>query len=257
MCVLLYVQKPFPFVSCPAALCAGFGIWACSIIVNRSAVHSRFSALFVCLHPSCVWRGSRPSLSLSDITEGASRSRYACVRQVITASVKGFADCFSSPHGRHSRKTIPQGKAHSPVPICHRAAAREKPVAPVGAQEGKTHYHKELIKSQPDWHGRGLVAGAKSPGFTSEGNAICLCAYLKGSCGQKLKFQAIFHSPFCPYRLWWHFLVSLTVLEFYSWRQEAFLLCVEIRQQFYLSIYVCTVTFQTFYPSSALCLLRR
>lgn len=87
------------------------GIWACSIIVNRSAVHSRFSALFVCLHPSCVWRGSWPSLSLSDITEGASHSRYARVHQVITASVKGFADCFSSPHGRHSRKTIPPGES--------------------------------------------------------------------------------------------------------------------------------------------------
>lgn len=51
--------------------------------------------------------------------------------------------------------------------------------------------------------------------------------------------------------------MSLTVLEFYSWRQEAFLLCGEIRQQFCLSIYVCTVTFQTFYPSSALVASRR
>lgn len=41
----------------------------------------------------------------------------ACVSQVITASVKSFADCFSSPHGHHTRKPIPQGNTNSPGPI--------------------------------------------------------------------------------------------------------------------------------------------
>lgn len=102
------------------------------------------------------------------------------MRQVITASVKGFADCFSSPHGHHSRKTIPQGKTHSPVPISHSTAmSGEKPVVPIG---GETHYHKQLIKSQPALHGRGLMVGQKKnkPSLTSEGNTICLCVYLKG-----------------------------------------------------------------------------
>lgn len=195
MAVLLYNRKPFPFMSCPAALRAGSAIWACSIIVNRSVVHSRFSALFVCLHPSCVWRGSWPSLSLSDITGGASHSRYACVRQVITASVKGFADCFSSPHGHHSRKTIPQGKSSlTGTNFSSRWWREEKPVALVGTYEGKIHYHKQLIKSQADLRGRGLVAQAKSPAFTLEGSAICFAQGFKGIVLPNFQIQALFHS---------------------------------------------------------------
>lgn len=37
--------------------------------------------------------------------------KYLSTAQVITASVKGFADCFSSPHGHHSRKPITFGGA--------------------------------------------------------------------------------------------------------------------------------------------------
>ena len=39
--------------------------------------------------------------------------------QVITASVKSFADCFSSPHGRHSRKPITPGNSKSLDPLCY------------------------------------------------------------------------------------------------------------------------------------------
>lgn len=46
--------------------------------------------------------------------------------QVITASVKSFAHCFSSPHGHHSRKSITQGNTKSQRPIYYSIAKSRK-----------------------------------------------------------------------------------------------------------------------------------
>lgn len=52
--------------------------------------------------------------------------------KVIIASVKSFSDCFSSPHGHHSRKQITQGNTKSPRPICYSIAKGRKTWKRVG-----------------------------------------------------------------------------------------------------------------------------
>lgn len=72
--------------------------------------------------------------------------------QVITASVKSFADCFSSPHGHHSRKPITQGNTKSPRPICYSIAKsgekKKKKEASISvgicSHAGKTHQQRRI-----------------------------------------------------------------------------------------------------------------
>lgn len=72
-----------------------------------------------------------PSLSVSGRSQRVSLL-FVCLMllcesaQVITASVKSFAHCFSSPHGHHSRKSITQGNTKSQRPIYYSIAKSRK-----------------------------------------------------------------------------------------------------------------------------------
>lgn len=115
------------------------GIWRFSwnYDAHRASLQSR-----------CIFWSRRWGLSVS-VSVGCERAidqsglclsttlmcwRARCRAQVITASVKSSADCFSSPHGRHSRKPITSGNAKSPGSLLLFSSAFTKDTLKLGKQ---------------------------------------------------------------------------------------------------------------------------